>query len=166
MEREKGSDAPPHIVTIAGKQFDILQFLDFHRMPVIYVNETRPGDDEALKLLYTLENLGVTSDEYRTAMPNFFRLAAKKEGGFDADLIIVARYLMKRVVDRRGGERKLLYQSTPEDRIAYFADVYGQLQAMKDFVWRSPELADHKKNIIEFAKKEIETPWPWNTKAL
>jgi hypothetical protein len=57
----------------------------------------------------------------------------------------------------RGGERNASYPK--QHRLAYFADVYGQMQALKDFVWRFPQL-DHKMNVIDFAKKDQNTPWP------
>lgn len=154
MEKERYLFSPPRgVFTIGGTQLNIRAHLDgLQTTPHYWLDKMKPGDDEARDLIRTLKCWNVTSNEYFTAMLRLLELAAKEGGGFDADFIDVTKYFMKKVISRRGGFGKVIYGNEIA-RVAYFADVYGQLQAVKDGIWNDPDMTIAKQQLLTLAKK-------------
>jgi hypothetical protein len=79
MERENRGQGPPERyfhVSIAGNRLNVLHVLDEGARLSVSLGDMKPGDDRAMDLLRTFTNMGVTSEEYRTAMPTHSRLHA------------------------------------------------------------------------------------------
>jgi hypothetical protein len=154
MEREKSVLPPPReLFTIADMRFNILDVLRMRERLVVNSGAVRPGDDEALRFLRHLTNVGVTPEEYRNAMPKLLQYAVKEEGGkevgFDADFITVAEWFILDTEKRMGDDVAFLSE---DKRIALFATVYGKLELLKQTIWRHPEQVAYKKSFVEHAK--------------
>jgi hypothetical protein len=112
MEKEKWVSPPRENFIIGGERFNIRSYLDNkwekydkYSAPSMVDSVTRQdypaqGDREAIRLIRSFRQMGLTSKEYFATMPTLLDDAVRKDGSWDVDFINVARFLTRFTVNK------------------------------------------------------------------
>jgi len=146
--------------TTAGKEFNLADELNGKsRFYMSSSEDKHTGDYYAFDLIDLFSRrYGVREELYRKTMPKLFEWAAKKEGGFDEDFLAVTERVLDTTCAKMNvgdSYRRDAYGLREEDRPIYYAWVYGQVEAIKEFIWDDPAMAEKKKQLVEAAKRSM-----------